>query len=122
MACARRIQRACGPADIGHPSGCTGLEGDISGEPFLFRVGCDAFRRPPEFRTDEEVRLRMFASTLSGGQSIDIHGFASEEGSPAFNDDLSCARAIRAAAVISAAAPGLFLSLFKTRRDRRRPR
>ncbi|HEX3437636.1 MAG TPA: DUF4157 domain-containing protein [Pseudacidobacterium sp.] len=96
------IQRACGPAAIGHPGGCTGVEGDILGDHFLFKVTCDELRKPPDSPTDETVRLRMFAATIPSGDALDIHGFASEEGDAAFNESLSCARAIEAQSVLSA--------------------
>jgi hypothetical protein len=94
------VQRACLGA-IGHPSGCAGVEGDVLGDHFLFKVGCDDFRKPPDHTTDEEARLRLFAETVSSGDSLEIHGFSSEEGNPAFNDDLSCARALKAQFILN---------------------
>jgi hypothetical protein len=90
------VQRVCGPGPIGHPTACTGLEGDIPGERYLFRANCD------DFLNDlQEKRLRAYAATLADGASIKIHGFASEEGDPEFNADLSCARALKGQGVIS---------------------
>jgi hypothetical protein len=88
------VQRACGPEGIGRPSGCVGMKGDLPGEHFLFHVACD------EFRPREEAKLRAFASTLTSGGSAKIHGFASEEGDSSFNENLSCARAVRGQAVV----------------------
>jgi hypothetical protein len=95
------VQRACA-GDIGRPTGCTGVSGDIVGDHFVFKVSCDDFRKPPEYSSDEERRLRLFAATVSTGDTVDIHGFASEEGNPTFNNDLSCARAIKAQSVLAA--------------------
>jgi len=89
------VQRSCRPAEIGHPSGCTSLEGDVQGEHYLFDVNCDTFK--PGF----EDKLKLFAETLTSGGSIKIHGFASEEGDPSFNENLSCARAIKGQEVIN---------------------
>jgi outer membrane protein OmpA-like peptidoglycan-associated protein len=95
------LQRACGPAAIGRVSDCIGLGGqDItdvgfsSADLFLFRVGCD------EFRSGEEARLRDRARSILPTDTVDIHGFASEEGNAAFNDDLSCARAHAAEGIL----------------------
>ncbi|MGB8217848.1 MAG: DUF4157 domain-containing protein [Candidatus Methanoperedens sp.] len=83
------IQRACGPAQVGSPGGCAGVEGDITGEHYLFQVNCD------DLKPGEEAKLMAFAATLSSGGSVKIHGFASIEGEPVFNENLSCARAIK---------------------------
>jgi hypothetical protein len=122
---APRIQRACGPAAIGSPSGCALLEGDVQGEPFLFRVGCDDFLTPPDSSSDEEARLRALAATLSSGDTITIHGFASSEGAQDFNEHLSCARAIKAQSVLSGTPIPLSIRIVAhgatagSRRDRR---
>jgi hypothetical protein len=99
------VQRSCGPAAIGKPTGCTGVSGDVLGNPFLFWVGCDEFRTPPWEGGFEELNLKSFAATLRAGDLIKIHGFASIEGDPGFNDNLSCARAIAAQRVIRSANP-----------------
>ena len=88
------LRRVCGPTEISSVDGCLGLSGDISGENFLFRVNCD------DFQPGEEARLRSFAYTLNPQDIIEIHGFASEEGDPSFNDDLSCQRAKKAMKVL----------------------
>lgn len=89
-----RVQRACGPQAIGKPGACTALQGDMTGERFLFEVNCD------DFRPAEEARLRSFAATIADGETIEIHGFASIDGKEEFNEHLSCARATKAMAVI----------------------
>jgi hypothetical protein len=105
------LRRACGPAAIGKPSGCTPATGDVQGETFHFRVACDEFRTSPG-PTDEHARLIAFASGFDAGDQITIHGFASEEGDPGFNVLLSCARAQAARAVIAAGAPAVMPTLF----------
>ena len=93
MPCGTRLHRACGPAEIGSQAGCVGRGGDItdfggdSGKIFGFRVSCD------EFLPGEKARVQDLASTLSPDDHLQVDGFASEEGSPQFNEDLSCARA-----------------------------
>ena len=88
MAPAGTIQRACGPKAIGTPSSCTNIEGDVVGERFKFVVNCD------DPQAAELVRMRAFAATIAAGESIEIHGFASIEGDPVYNEHLSCARTI----------------------------
>ncbi len=97
------LQRACGPTAIGTPVGCTGRSGDIvdyggsSDRIFRFRVGCD------ELLPGEEARLRDIARRdISPADTVDVDGFASEEGNPDFNDNLSCARAQRVADIVNA--------------------
>jgi len=89
-----KIQRACGPGPIGAPTSCTNLLGDIVGERFRFKKDCD------DFLAGEQARLELFARTFASGESIDIHGFASRDGDPIFNENLSCARAIKAQSVV----------------------
>jgi outer membrane protein OmpA-like peptidoglycan-associated protein len=88
------VQRVCGRAGIGKPGGCTGINGDLAGEHYLFVVDCD------DFRPGEEARLRTFAAGLAARGTVAIHGFASEEGDPGYNESLSCARAIKGQTVI----------------------
>jgi hypothetical protein len=90
------VQRVCGPTAIGHPTACTGLDGDIVGEHYLFKVNCDDFKD-----NKEEKKLRTLAATFTSGGSVKIHGFASEEGDPKYNVDLSCARALKGQTVIN---------------------
>ena len=97
------LQRACGPTAIGTPTGCMGSSGDIidyggsSERIFRFRVSCD------EFLPGEEARLRTIASRdISPADTVDVDGFASEEGDSDFNEYLSCARAQRVADIVNA--------------------
>jgi hypothetical protein len=90
-----RVQRSCGPAEIGTPPGCTNVEGDVVGERFLFRVNCDLLH------PGEASRLQAFSNTIKSGERIEIHGFASSDGDPVFNEHLSCARAIKASEIMS---------------------
>jgi hypothetical protein len=90
-----RIQRACGPAAIGTPAGCTPVSGEAAGERFLFAVNCDSFLVP-----SEQARLELFADTIVAGETIAIHGYASRDGATAFNESLSCARALKAQSII----------------------
>lgn len=89
-----KIQRACGSKAIGKPSGCTNFMGNITGERFLYRVNCN------DPQPNEQARLKLFAKTIEPGETIEIHGFASMDGNPIFNENLSCARAIKAQSII----------------------
>ena len=95
------LQRACGPAAIGSPAGCTPVSGNIVGERFLFAINCDTFLTPAE-----QTRLELFADTIANGEMIEIHGFASMDGDPAFNENLSCARALKVQAIIQSILAG----------------
>ena len=90
----RRIQRACGPSEIGTVTGCQREIGDIFGTPILFNVDCDTL--PP----DGEAMLADMGEDLRG-MAVDVHGFASEEGDPDFNFSLSCLRAYTVAMRLS---------------------
>jgi Domain of unknown function (DUF4157) len=91
----RMIQRACGGAEIGTPAGCTHDDTEAPLRPrYLFEVNCDTFL------TGNELDLRADAAAYGNGDEIEIHGLASEEGGAGFNENLSCARALRARAVI----------------------
>jgi hypothetical protein len=100
------VQRACGQA-ISTPEDCAPSEGDIldfgasSDDLFLFVRECD-HAEPAEMARLEAVAARF----LSAGGGVAVHGFASEEGDPLFNEPLSCARANTAARVIRGAVPG----------------
>lgn len=119
------VQRACGPSEIGSVGGCIGRSGDItdfggsSDRIFLFNVGCD------DFQIGEEARLRRIVRRdILPTDIVEIDGFASEEGEPIFNDNLSCARA-KAAALVINSETSIRSNLFKhgatpgTRVDRR---
>ena len=82
----RRIQRACGPSEIGTVTGCQREIGDIFGTPIPFNVDCDTLT------PDGEAMLAEMGEDLRG-MAVDVHGFASEEGDPDFNFSLSCLRA-----------------------------
>jgi hypothetical protein len=88
------LQRACGRAEINEPTGCTFIAGEVNGPRYLFQVNCDEFAR------GNEADLRADAMTIVQGETIDIHGIASMDGDPDFNLNLSCARALKAKAVI----------------------
>jgi hypothetical protein len=90
------VQRACGADQIGQPSGCTHSDDRVERPRYLFEVNCDEFRR------GNEEDLRRDAEAIQDGEIVDIHGFASIEGDPDFNRHLSCARSLRAKAVIEA--------------------
>ena len=88
------IHRVCGSAEIGEPIGCITSTGVVSGLKYLFQVNCD------DFAVGNEADLRMDAEQIQAGDTVDIHGLASSEGDAVFNMHLSCARALRARAVI----------------------
>jgi outer membrane protein OmpA-like peptidoglycan-associated protein len=96
------VQRVCGSRAIGRPSGCTPVGGvsvfDISSssdELYLFDRDCDDLK--PRY----ESRLELLATRFGPNDVIEIHGFASEEGSAEFNEHLSCARALKAESVLT---------------------
>ena len=77
------IQRKC-QSELDKPAQeCTPNSENIAGWQFLFKMGCD------ELLPGEEMKL----SKLKYGRKLRIHGFASREGNPDFNDSLSCHRA-----------------------------
>ncbi|MHB1057967.1 MAG: eCIS core domain-containing protein [Rhodanobacter sp.] len=109
----KTLRRACGPAAIGSTSGCIGLGGqDItdvgssSADLFTFKAGCD------EFQPGEAARLRERARSMAPDETVEIHGFASEEGPASFNDDLSCARARAANSMLQRESGPLPATLF----------
>jgi outer membrane protein OmpA-like peptidoglycan-associated protein len=90
-----QVQRACGPAAIDTPSGCTGVQGDVAGERFRFVVNCD------DLSPGEQKRLELFAGTIAPGETISVHGFASIDGTEEFNEHLSCARSVKALSILA---------------------
>jgi outer membrane protein OmpA-like peptidoglycan-associated protein len=94
------VQRACGRAGVGAPTGCTMTPGDFRGEGLLFRfqVSCDSFLSATDERNLTD--LSTFVGIPRGSRFV-IHGFASEEGAPEFNAALSCARARVAFGILS---------------------
>lgn len=92
------VQRACGAAAIGaRAAECADRDPVfVTGHPlFRFDVNCD------DFAAGEEARLRGVAAALPASGPIVVHGYASTDGDPDFNEHLSCARARRAEAVLS---------------------
>lgn len=86
------VQRKCGE-ELGTPTpACEPSTKGAVGWQFLFKVGCD------ELRPGEVEKIDLFKV----GSSLAIHGFASRDGSAAFNDDLSCHRANRIAELVRA--------------------
>jgi len=88
------VQRACGSREIGAHPGCDPAVGDLppGARPFLFTVNCDTFDHGQE---------GLLRASVGPGDRVVVHGFASVEGSPGYNRDLSCARAERAAGLLS---------------------
>lgn len=104
----RLIQRTCGPAQIGSPEGCHRPTAAVPESPrYLFDINCDTFAG------DNEVDLRASAQTYGDGDTIEIHGLASDEGEVNYNFNLSCARALRAKSIVEevAAEKGIHLNL-----------
>ncbi len=88
------IQRTCGARAIGTPSGCTQSEAIANGNRYLYRANCDVFI------TGNEVDLRTDARKIQQGDVVELHGYASSEGDPIYNNNLSCARALKAKTVV----------------------
>jgi hypothetical protein len=88
------IQRVCGPLAIDEPTGCTPSSEEVDRPRYLFDVNCDDFAR------GNEEDLRADAQAIADGEIVEIHGLASIEGNPVFNQHLSCARALKAKTVI----------------------
>ncbi len=77
------VRRTCGTA-LGEPSpACTPSGAATAGWSVGFKVNCD------EPRPGEEDKIRK----LRTGSKLNIHGFASSDGTEKFNDALSCHRA-----------------------------
>jgi hypothetical protein len=84
------LQRKC-KEELGAPRpDCTPSQTGVVGWLFHFRVGCD------DLLPGEEATLEK----LKTGSQLKIHGFASREGDPNFNSDLSCHRANRIAELV----------------------
>ncbi len=92
---AETLQRVCGSAAIGAPSGCTPASAEPVGEQALFRVNCDDFSTPDQQRVIED-----FADSMLPTDAVNVHGFASVEGPGGFNLRLSCARALKTVGVL----------------------
>lgn len=85
------VQRKCGQELGTAEPGCQPSEAGIIGWPLRFSPGCD------ELLPGQQSEL----DNVSAGSSVNIHGYASSEGDPAFNDQLSCHRANAVADLIS---------------------
>jgi Domain of unknown function (DUF4157) len=82
-----RVQRTCVP-DLGTPvPECAPSDKGVAGWQFMFKVNCD------ELLPGEAAKI----DKLRPSYQLNIHGFASKEGPPALNDQLSCHRANRIA-------------------------
>lgn len=93
------IQRVCGVAAIGTRAECDDQDPIfVTGHPFFkFNVSCD------DFASGEEANLRSTAATLPASGSVEVHGYASVDGNATFNENLSCARALKAQTVLTSA-------------------
>jgi hypothetical protein len=89
------VQRKCGVA-IGVPPGCTAeAAAFVPGMgPYKFVSQCDTFS------TGEQARMVADVTALPAGTTFVVHGFASVDGDPVFNDNVSCARALEAKRVL----------------------
>ncbi|HEU4731911.1 MAG TPA: DUF4157 domain-containing protein [Kofleriaceae bacterium] len=100
------VQRKC-RGELGAPSpDCTPSDDPVIGTQFLFRVGCDDLLPGPSTggaaATDP---VTAFATGLRAGTSLRVHGYASVEGDPGRNLDLSCHRANKVAQILRTARP-----------------
>jgi len=85
------VQRKCGASSLGTPvPDCTPSQEGSVGWQFLFKANCD------ELLPGEESNV----AKIKAGSRLRIHGFASQEGSAIFNDNLSCHRANRIAELV----------------------
>lgn len=91
------LRRACGHVEVGSVPGCRGGTGDVIGDTVRFNAGCDTFL---EGEREGWETLASFVSTLAPQERLEVHGFASEEGPPDFNEDLSCLRARKAKSIL----------------------
>ena len=94
------IQRACGPT-IGTPVSCTPKDHGkfLDGFPIVkFKIECD------EFAPGEDKALLSFAQLLPTAVTMEIHGFASVDGPPTFNENLACSRALATQSLLTSGA------------------
>ncbi len=93
------IQRVCGVADIGTRTECDDQDPIfVTGHPFFkFNASCD------DFAPGEEANLSSTAATLPASGPVEVHGYASVDGDATFNENLSCARALKARTVLTSA-------------------
>jgi len=98
------IQRACGSAAIGTPTGCI-LPPDYghfrpgTGDVYKFVIECDTFQ------PGEDAKLAADVRALPTGSTLEIHGSASVDGDETFNDNLACARALAAKSLLMLPGP-----------------
>ena len=93
------LQRACYPKGIGHPA-CPASDPKhefIDGLLFEFNINCD------DFAGGAAEQLSGLAKALRPESKIAIHGYASTDGPKDFNENLACARALKAQSVLEAA-------------------
>lgn len=91
------LQRACGPAAIGTPGGCTAAPSTfVPGSIFRFNIDCDDFASGQESALLSHVRSQPASATFK------IHGYASDDGPQfrIFNQNLACSRALKAQSVL----------------------
>ncbi|MCK4791236.1 MAG: DUF4157 domain-containing protein [Desulfobacteraceae bacterium] len=93
------IQRVCGVAAIGTRTECDDQDPIfVTGHPFFkFNVSCN------DFAPGEEANLRSTAAALPASGPVEVHGYASVDGNATFNENLSCARALKARTVLTSA-------------------
>ena len=98
------IQRTCG-AGLGEPRrACKASSAEPSGEVFLFETSCD------DLKSGEAAHAALFLSGLPAGTTVNVHGFASVDGSREFNEKLSCHRANKLASVLSSGPTAVSIS------------
>jgi uncharacterized protein DUF4157/putative RNase toxin 44 of polymorphic toxin system len=91
----RGLQRKCGKA-LGPPqTDCAQTEAGVVGWQFLFKVACD------DLLPGQESNL----ARIKPNSKVNVHGFASLEGDPDFNMELSCHRARRLADLVGQRRP-----------------
>jgi outer membrane protein OmpA-like peptidoglycan-associated protein len=96
---AATLRRTCGPAAIGQQPECARRAPQwVAGPAFKFVVDCD------DFSSGEQERLVVLVTSVDPRATFEIHGYASTTGDPGFNDQLACARALRASAALTGSA------------------
>jgi outer membrane protein OmpA-like peptidoglycan-associated protein len=91
------LQRACFPKGIGHPS-CSETDPKhefVDGLLFEFNINCD------DLSAGTQEQLAGLAKALRPDSKISIHGYASTDGPKDFNEDLACARALKAKSILT---------------------
>jgi hypothetical protein len=95
------VQRACGPAAIGAPAGCTAGAATFQSNYPLYRFDPDC----DDLSAGEQARLVTEVNALGASARFELHGYASSTGDATFNRNVSCARALRAQDVLTSAGP-----------------